>query len=568
MTGFDLQEVEKFVSDSFLKGGVVPRSVEFRSFPGEVIVIVNVADDYYLDALRVADSIDFPEEFDGFVTVKKVAGNKNEENRKKLRIESIHDTRITKLIEILNSKSRTSEAQPSLHYVKDVQENLSVCLTHRHHLIFGRRGVGKTALLVEAKRQAEAMGDECFWINLQTLSGLSAVDCFLTTVDRLCKIPDKVFFDRLSKPASCVQAGKVSKKIESVLSIRNDDDEKLRQARLIASETQELFSLFGKESQAHLYLFFDDIHYLGRSTLPDYLDLIHSVTRDTQCWIKAAGIKHQARWWSDNPPTGLQTGHDAAIIDLDITLERPDKAKELLVKILNGYVEEAGIPTIRSFLSAPAEDRLVLASGGVPRDFLVLTASAIQSARGRSNARYAGVQDVNEAAGQLQKTKIQEVEDDAAADVKEASHVIDALKILRDFLIDEAQSSYFRVDFRDKEKYSKEYGLLQSLMDLRLVHLLNSSLSDEKEAGRRSEVYMLDLSQFSGSRLKQRLRVLDLVKGNLVSKRTRSKEKERIGDTSRRLQGILRRGPRLPLTKFGSILNQAGAIRVNGGEVG
>jgi hypothetical protein len=81
-------------------------------------------------------------------------------------------------------------------------------------------------------------------------------------------------------------------------------------------------------------------------------------------WIKAAGIKHQSRWFTDNPPTGLQTGHDAAIINLDVTLEQPAKAKEFLTNILRSYTDEAKIGNIYGVISRSAMDRLVLASGG------------------------------------------------------------------------------------------------------------------------------------------------------------------------------------------------------------
>jgi hypothetical protein len=80
-------------------------------------------------------------------------------------------------------------------------------------------------------------------------------------------------------------------------------------------------------------------------------------------------------------------------------------------------------------------------------------------------------------------------------------------------------------------------------MDLRLIHLIDSSLSDEKEAGRRSEVYMLDLSQFSGQRLKKKLKVIDFSEGHLVLKETGTTVPAKIGSTPKQRLGLLRRGP-------------------------
>jgi hypothetical protein len=285
-------------------------------------------------------------------------------------------------------------------------------------------------------------------------------------------------------------------------------------------------------------------------TVPGFLDLLHGITRDNPIWLKVAGIQHQMHWFMPNPPTGLQTGHDAAIINLDITLEQPEMAKGFLQSVLRGYVEECNASPVNGFLSSAAVDRLVLASGGVPRDFLSLCSSSLQTARQRANARTVGVQDVNNAAGRAAQTKLQELEDDAAAALGRSQQLVSILQLLREFLLNEEQITFLRIDFRDKETHSKEYELMQALADLRMLHLINASLSDAHHAGRKSEVYLLDLSQYSGSRLKQKLRVLDFERGHIVLKRTRSDEPAKVGDSPRRLVEILRRGPVLELSQL------------------
>ena len=182
-----------------------------------------------------------------------------------------------------------------------------------------------------------------------------------------------------------------------------------------------------------------------------------------------------------------------------MTLEHPEKAKVFLQDVLRGYVEECGALPLSNVLSASAIDRLVLASGGVPRDFLTLCASSIQTARQREKAQTVGVQDVNNAAGIAGKTKLQELEDDAAATMGRSTALVHSLNKIRDFLLEKEKITFLRVDFRDKETHAAEYRILQALSDLRMLHLINASLSDPHHAGQRSEVYLLDLSQYSGS---------------------------------------------------------------------
>lgn len=528
--------IAELVQSAFERAGIFAH-VSVRRFPGETIVIVEVEEGDLSDAVTVASDLD-DQVPNGFITVKKAAQQIHKPAL--LAASSLRDDRVNDLVELLSARSRTSEQQPSLRYVADATQRLSLGASRRHRLIFGRRGVGKTALMLEAKAAVEKRGATTFWINIQAMRSLSAYEAFLTTVARLCEIPSIVHGGRSRPPVSVARAADLLVRIRSQLNSRRISRTEVNR---IIPELQSLLQLFCRETQDDLYLFLDDFHYLAMREQARFLDMIHSITRDSAIWIKAAGIKHQSRWFTDDPPTGLQTGHDATIINLDVTLERPEMAKEFLSNILRSYAEEAKLGSISAAISSDALDRLVLASGGVPRDFMILAATAVQVARKRSNARRAGVQDVNEAAGEIAQIKLQELEDDAASALGRASARKSALDHLQDELIAKKQVTYFRVDFQDKKNHPEEYELLQSLMDLRMIHLINASLSDEREAGHRSEVYMLDLSQFSGTRFRRNLTVLDFTKRYLVLKNTGGKTEPRPGDTPKRLLSILRRGP-------------------------
>src|SRR5262249_39306646 len=164
-------------------------------------------------------------------------------------------------------------------------------------------------------------------------------------------------------------------------------------------------------------------------------------TRDAAEWVKTAGIRNQCRVFESDPPRGMQLGHDAAVIALDITLEDPKKARKFLSDVLLTYLNAAGISNRSGILSGGALDRLVLASAGVPRDFLLLCARAIQIARLRENARTVGTQDVNEAAGEAGKQKLADLEDDAASSLGRAQSRLEAMEAVRSFTIAQNHSS-------------------------------------------------------------------------------------------------------------------------------
>jgi Cdc6-like AAA superfamily ATPase len=521
------------VLKKFQSRGIDVVTVSERKFPGETIVVVEVSNKYQ-EALEVASELDASIEH-GFVTVKRAQANSG---GNKHRVTSVRDERVTSLIEMLNSRSRTSESRPSLGYVADATEQLRVAVTPRNHLVFGRRGAGKTALLLEAKRVVEERGDRVIWMNVQTIRSLAAARAFLTVGVRLCELIDNVGDRRTGRSSEVARA--LRDRVVVALNAPTVDGDQLG---IISAQLQQLIGMACTEAQCAIYVFLDDIHYMRPNEVPEFLDLVHGVTRDNDAWLKVAGIKHQTRWFSGSPPVGLQTGHDAAVINLDVTLEEPAKARIFLDNILKVYIEASGARPVRGFLSASAVDRLVLASGGVPRDFMELCAGAIQSARQRQGAKYTGAQDVNNAAGLAARAKLQELEDDAASMTTSEAPIVMALNAVREFMLNEQQITYLRIDFRDKETHGKEYAMIQSLMDLRMLHLINSSLSDEHRAGQRSEVYLLDLSQYSGIRLKQHIRVLDFEGDHLVLKRTRTNAAPQPGDTPKKLIGILRRGP-------------------------
>jgi hypothetical protein len=304
-----------------------------------------------------------------------------------------------------------------------------------------------------------------------------------------------------------------------------------------------------------LYIFVDDFHCIPRDQQPEILDILHSCVRDCRAWLKIASIKNLTRWFRSSPPTGLQTGQDADIIDLDVTLQEPEKLRGYLSDILTRYCIEVGIQRPSTLFRNEAIDRLLLASGGVPRDFLVLASASVGRSRERSKAKVVGVQDVNKAAGDAADVKIQELEDDVAANRGLASRTHKALHVIRNFCLNEVAASYFSIDFLDKEQSPRQYQVFGDLLDLRLVHLIHSSVSAAHEAGRKSEIFMLDLSQYTGARLKQGLQVVDLEKDKIVARRTRKNEGRRVAADPRSVIALFRLAPQFNLDRFSHLVD-------------
>jgi hypothetical protein len=542
------------VKDAFRDAGVEVLDIDVRAYPEETIIVVEVPESDVEAGASVGNQLDHTfssEGFDGFVTVRR--GRKEKGQSQSPLKDGVHDPRATELARLIAERSRTSEAQPSLHYVKDVATNISAATSPRHHLIFGRRGAGKTALMVEARRIVADQGAVSIWLNLQTLRNEPISRIFLRYVDRICDLITVHYRQSEDYPRVAMIAAQLQEEVTNEL---KDGTDSLDTAMRLVPEVQELVHRFLRTAAVRLFIFLDDFYFLPRDEQPQLLDLIHGSIRDTDAWLKVASIRHLTRWFQSDPPLGLQTGHDAELLDLDVTLQDPFRAKEFLESVLLRYAAHVNVQRLSQLFARGSLDRLVLASGAVPRDYLTLAAGALTRAKTRQRARLVGTQDINQAAGDAAQAKIQELEEDLAANKASAARTLDALAALKHFCLEQERSTYFRVDLRMKESLGDEYGALTSLLEVRLTHLVDPSVSDRRKAGERAEVFMLDLSQFAGARLRQSIRVLDLESGVVVSKRTGQKESTKAGRTPRQLVGIYRSAPLLDLSIFRSTPEQ------------
>ncbi len=533
---------------AFSEANISIEDLQIRRYPDETIVIVYVRKSSQSSAIAIANELDSylsENGFSGFVTIKSSI-TKDSSCASSNAEFSLQDSRVTDFVNLLVARSRTTETQPSLEYIPDSKDNIATVKAARHHLVFGRRGTGKTALLVETKSQVTAEGARACWLNLQVYRHEEPLRVFLHAATAICDEVQTTFDQEKRTPQVVSLAVRLAEQCRHLLAEETPDTKRIH--RLIP-DLQKLIRRFGDTTSSPFYVFLDDFHYIKVEHQAYVLDMLHGAVRDCNAWLKIATIQHLSKWWNPAEQVGLQSGHDAQIVNLDITLHAPTAAKGFLEKMLEIYARHCGIVSLNKIYSThpSALDRLLLASGAVPRDYLTLSSVSVQEAKRRQNAKRVGVQDVNKSAGDAKQRKLDELEEDAA----QANQLAVAnLQRIRDYCISEKNWTYFRVEFQDKESNTSQYAMLQVLADLRFIHLIEPSLSDEREAGQRSEVYLLDLSQFAGQRLRRKLNLLDLVDGHLVLKRRVGVSQDIVGSTANKRTGLLRRAPVFPLSEL------------------
>ncbi|ABW15659.1 hypothetical protein Franean1_6317 [Parafrankia sp. EAN1pec] len=532
---------------------VTLREVRIKNYPDERNILVYVEDGQYSKALEIAESIE--RQLSNNTSTLIVVRRAQQAERPSTVTVDVRDSAALDFQRIVAARNRVSEVQPSLSYVKDYAENLATIAAQRHHLVFGRRGVGKSTLLVEAKRVVENEGSLTTWINLQTLRRETPIRIFLRIAR---EIVGNLLAELSNVRADSAVTAEASRLYDTLATLISNDATEENSGTRVIPEIQRVLRRGLALIDKDMYVFVDDFYYVSRDEQPEMLDILHGCVRDCRAWLKIASIKNLTKWWTPSPPRGLQTGQDADLISLDITLQDPGRLRKHLTTILEQYCLEVGISRPTRLFRPDSLDRLLFASGGVPRDFLVLASAAVGKARERESAKVVGVQDVNRAAGDAADAKIQELEEDLASNIGLSGRTLEALGIIRRFCLDEVASTFYGVDFFDKETNAREYQVFSDLLDLRLLHVIHESVSDAHEAGRKHEVFMLDLSQYTGSRLKQGLRVLDLQGDSLLVKRTRVKDSARNVSDSKSLISVLRTSPGFPLSRFSQLVSRDG----------
>jgi len=500
--------VQENLRRRLLEAGIAVEKIDERSFPGEQWFIVYVHESFLVAAQSMAGNLELElarghNRDSVFVVTFRPAPL---DATKALDVEKprgrLFAAEVDQLVQLLEARSRTSDALPSLKYVEDPRASLAAVSASRHHLIYGRRGVGKTALLLEAKTSAERRGNVTAWFNAHTLRQATPENAFLSLAEGMLRSVHQrggstgsLAFARLVQVADELQA-------------LNAGEISTLPPKTVADVNEALRGVL-RAGVLRLYVYVDDFYLYPMERQPALLDYLAGSMRDCDGWLKLASIERLTRPFEPSSRAGLEVPHDASVIDIDVTLESPAEAQHFLEAMIGNYTGTAGLRGPASIAKPEALGRLVLASGGVPRDYLNLFASSIMIARqARSLARVVGKEDVAIAAGRAARAKKRDLEQDVTA--TNAQDLLALLEKVSAFTKSQ-QYTYFLLNFRDKSHPS--YETLGRLVDLRFAHLVQATLSDQHKPGVRYEAYMLDLSEFSDVRLQRGLNVLDIVNG-------------------------------------------------------
>jgi hypothetical protein len=483
-------------------------------------------------------------------------------------------------------------------FMEPAEGTLRRALSKRHHIIFGRRGSGKSSLLYKSADELSKKGNPVALVDLEPFKGHQYPDIIISVliatfkkysiwvenqmqndkakrlwytlfikkkysdirkekvelltkinkgiaglVEHLylsdnAKLTQKINESNKEKNGNRIKSkaslfdntieGEIALATESSNSVEvKEEFKRSKQDYLVRKilDYQEIFTLLYKITQKDSYIFLDDLYHLVRTDQPDLIDYFHRISKGNNLWIKIATIRNRTSWYENTPqPIGMKIGDDTEEINLDLTLEKFSLSKSFLKSILEVYIKEHKSPKIEELLTDGGLDRLVLASGGVTRDFLGLFRRSIEEAKERVNrsgpdlqrGQKIGAEDVNIAAGSYGELKREEFQRDTLEDKDKLETSFENVKR---FCLDKIKSNIFLIA---QDAGGSEIELIKELIDLRLVHQVKSRVTISSRPGKIYKAYLLDVSQYTGERARKDIEMIEFWKDSEREKMRRT----------------------------------------------
>jgi hypothetical protein len=487
-------------------------------------------------------------------------------------MEQLTDEQVERLLPALAEAARATQASVE-RFVPPRRGIVEEVAARAHQFVLGRRGVGKSSLLRKIEETTQGRGTPVVFIDLETLRGVPYPDVlirllvtFLDVLDAQLKrrerpiwraeewrllrlrLRDRRLRRQLEKLLQAPQSAEHTvRELESQsvevgvgadlratagalvpasLKIgasgrrgrRRDATSEARftktkmdglhyaapHIRRLLQET--LGALDGKGS----FLLLDDFYHVSQEDQPRVLAYLHQVVKNLEVWLKVSGVRHRLNpFLEGDPPMGLQVGQDAAEVSLDLTLDNFNLAKDFLESVLAGICRPHGVE-LEQMLTEGGRTRLVLASGGVARDYLNLARMALRRATERPHRTYLprnriSAEDVNEASAELSNQKQEDLRLDSG---ENAERLRQRLADVARFCLDFNGTNVFLVAATDL--HETEWGAeIEALADLRFVHEIgNVSVRSSDYRGTRFGAFTLDLSNYTGTR-SERIKQID-----------------------------------------------------------
>lgn len=418
----------------------------------------------------------------------------------------------------------------------DVEGHLKRLSSKQHQIIYGRRGSGKSCLLVHYKND---VGNEnqilSNYISIDEIKKLKYPDVLIRLLLEVmesmprskqkwrkflfCQTEVQKHIEELRKLLSQAEVRQVrqeersqsnygakggysgiaanANKTNSFGTLSEFEERKLDTLeRCLPDYKTSLKKEIENSKYSACFLLLDDFYLIERDRQPDVLDYIHRLVRGTEYYIKVATIRHRTDIIRhDGQTIGVQLDQDLEQINLDRTLEDLSSPSDYLSRILNSMANESGLENAHETLfNQNGFEKLIIASGGVPRDFLNIFVDAIDNAISAGNTTHLTPTNIWKSASSFSyRSKLKVLRNDVST---EAIHLERLFRDLMMFCIQVKKRTCFLISQDEAQSHPHVHDMILQLMDFKLIHVIEPDTTAASGRKGRFEAYTLDFSLF------------------------------------------------------------------------
>jgi hypothetical protein len=462
----------------------------------------------------------------------------------------VEEAKLSRLRELITEGLRVQRDGDSIKYI-NVGHALEDASARANHVIFARRGCGKTLLLHDSRGKLRAeirsiyLNCEDFKqhtfpnVLIEILKALfteidnningwfgkkartkAIVKQILGRLNTMHQAPDarteqvKETSDQESnkKMSGAISAGKSNFKAKFAAGAATRTNlnteltferhkEKLQELDLwlpeLKANLKEFFAI--STNVRAIFLQIDDLYHLRRADQAFIVDYIHRLCKDVPLYFKIATIRHASSLYlaRRGQPIGAQERHDYQPINIDYTFSDFTRTESQNRHILTEYGRRAGLNEreLESLFKGEGFSRLVMAGGGVPRDVLSLFLEAMSSLHGEQ----IGKDEVRVLSRPNLERRIEELKQDAHTD--EQAALIAGIYVLREFCLNK-RTNVFLVPEQLLQKDEGMKSLFNRLLDYRIIHQAASALTHKSTSGN-FQAFAIDIGAYAHFRKMQ-----------------------------------------------------------------
>lgn len=482
----------------------------------------------------------------------------------------VNPSKIDKLRELISENLRVQRTgKEAISYI-DADNNLKDICSRQNHIVFAKRGSGKSLLLHQSRKIIDKQ-TLVIYLNCEDFKRHSFPNVLIELMDNLFRGIQKEFPHPLN-PFGYMRNVKINQKFvkqtreklgllrtspdlheESVKQI--SDEEKNHKTSLGVTPPMPMASpgvmhQFGKSRREQLertykkqsnklrdldlwlpelkhniedffersknidsiYLQIDDFYHLKKTDQPFVIDYIHRLCKDIPIFFKIATLRHASFLFTeyDGQPIGAQERHDFQPINIEFSFTEFKKTKARNEKILFEFGKKAGMSyeEIGGLFKGEGFDRLVMAGGGVPRDTLSLLLEVLKPSES-GELKSIGKDEIRTLSKSNIERRLNELKQDSEGSDQEL--LINSWSHIRDFCITK-RSNIFNISEQSWQDEDLLREIINRLSEYRLIHRTATALSHKSQSGTTYQAYAIDIGSYAHFRkLDGKLMEIDLL---------------------------------------------------------